>query len=256
MRLSYDSNTYAEFYVDPTGDLSVLLTDPSNGEDIRILNENLWVCTGGTFGSPACPSATLSGTGNLVVAGEIKAASTTISGDITLSGTGTGTSTILKTNDGNIHLNASSGTVVIGGGTGKLDAGVIDPIFTIEGKSYATYLPGMTGLKEETTGVIQLKYDNQESAYAAVIDFNKLEEGSDLWVFSRVITKDMNLITVLLTPNAPAKTWYKKDPEQRQIIFYSDYATEVSYRLSAPRFDYEDWANLRKDQTIKGYIVP
>ena len=73
MRLTHDSGTYSEFYTDATGDLSILLTDNNGGgDDIRILDENLWICSGGSFGSPDCPSVNLpETTGNLVVAGKI-----------------------------------------------------------------------------------------------------------------------------------------------------------------------------------------
>ncbi len=71
LRLTQQDNTnYAEMYVDATGDLSVGLTG-SGGDDIYILDENLWVCTGGTFGSVSCPNITLSTNGNLVVESDL-----------------------------------------------------------------------------------------------------------------------------------------------------------------------------------------
>ena len=73
MKIISDGSNYAELYVDSTGDLSVGLSG-SGGDDIIILDENLKICSGGSFGSVSCPSITMSGTGNLVVENDIYAA--------------------------------------------------------------------------------------------------------------------------------------------------------------------------------------
>ena len=70
MSIVSDSSNHTEFYVDSTGDLSVGLTG-SGGDDIYILDENLWICSGGSFGSPNCPSISLSSNGNLVIEGDL-----------------------------------------------------------------------------------------------------------------------------------------------------------------------------------------
>jgi len=147
----------------------------------------------------------------------------------------------------------STGDVSIGGGSGKLNVGTIDPVYSIDGKVYATYMTSMPGVKEEVTGVMQLEYDAEQLAYTKVIDFDELEEGSDLWLFSKVIDQNIENIAVLLTPNAPSNTWYEK--EGRSITIYSDQALEVSYRFTAPRFDYKDWSNIHEDQTLTGFEV-
>ena len=36
------------------------------------------------------------------------------------------------------------------------DAGTVDPVYTIGGERYATYMAAMIGVKEETTGVVNL----------------------------------------------------------------------------------------------------
>jgi len=235
-----NESVYTEFQVAATtGDLTIAM---SPGDDIILPDQNLWVCEAGS-----CPSLSLSSDGNVIAESDFY-----IYGDITLDSGGT----IQSTGDANININAGSGTVVIGGGTGKIDAGTVDPVYTIDGKSYATYMAGMTGIKEETTGVMQLKYSSNKKVYTASIDFNNLDKESDLWIFSRIIDKDINLISVLLTPNSPGKVWYEKNAEGRKIIFYSDKSSEISYRLSAPRFDYKEWPNLREDQATKGFIVP
>lgn len=127
------------------------------------------------------------------------------------------------------------GTLTVGGGTGKIDAGTIDPPYTIGGKKYATYSPGMTGVKEETTGVARVRDG------VANIDLAHAEEGSDLWLFARTANlahEGLNNVTVLLTPNFAGSTWYEKK-DGRVMIHASAQSGEVSYRLTAPRFDHE-----------------
>ena len=71
MRLTSDSDTYGEFYLDATGDLSIGLTDSSGGDDIILLDENLKICAGGSFGSVSCPAFSIDGTGNLIIEDEL-----------------------------------------------------------------------------------------------------------------------------------------------------------------------------------------
>ena len=141
--------------------------------------------------------------------------------------------------------------VLIGDGAGKLTVGLIDPLFNIQGNKYATFLPGMTGIKEEATGVVQLV--NGEY----VIDFNELEQGSDLWIFYRVTDfgKNWEKLIVLLTAEGPGEVWYKKKSMESQLIIYSETATSVSYRLTAPRFDWNKWPNIVENETATGLMV-
>ena len=162
--------------------------------------------------------------------------------------------------------------------SGKIDVSTVDPIYTIGGTRYATYMAGMTGVKEETTGVLQLLKFNFNSGtsevkphYIAAIDFNNLEEGSDLWLFAQAINIDgrayiaedgqvhrttaeelFNNFSVLLTPNFAGDVWYEKDVKNRRITILAipdtkyqilDTNYEVSYRLTAPRFDWKYWTN-------------
>jgi hypothetical protein len=132
--------------------------------------------------------------------------------------------------------------------TGKVDAGTIDPPYTINGKKYATYLTAMTGVKEETTGTIatQFPVSTLSKAYAVkVIDFNDLREASDLWLFSKTtnLRKNLEKMTVLLTPSDDTRTWYKVNSATHSLTIYSSRPTTISYRLTAPRFDGERWTN-------------
>ena len=141
--------------------------------------------------------------------------------------------------------------VFIGDGAGKLTVGLIDPLFNIEGIKYATFLPGMPGVKEETTGVIELTNGKY------VIDFDELEQGSDLWIFYRVTDfgKNWDKLIVLLTAEGPGEVWYKKKLAENQLIIYSEAAISVSYRLTAPRFDWEKWPNIVENETATGIMV-
>lgn len=56
--ISYDTTRYAQFLVDSAGNLTI---DAQNG-GIFMLDENLWLCTGGS-----CPSGSPVGNGNLIV---------------------------------------------------------------------------------------------------------------------------------------------------------------------------------------------
>lgn len=173
-------------------------------------------------------------------------------------------------NSGITSFQVTSSTVTVGGGTGKLNVGTIDPPYTINGGQYATYLSGMTGQKEETTGEInaschpELREGSQ--LCFAIIDFSKAEKGSDLWLFAKTTNLKNNLskMTVLLTPSFDGKVWYEKDAKNNTLkIFASPVISDgslvdsysVSYRLTAPRFDSAKWQNIRNDAGVDGFII-
>jgi hypothetical protein len=145
----------------------------------------------------------------------------------------------------------SEDEVVIGDGSGKLTTGTVDPLFNIGGNKYATYLPGMTGVKEETAGVVQLT----EGKY--VIDFDESEEGSDLWIFYRVTDfgENWRKLVIVLGGEGPGEVWYQKNPAENQLVLYSENSTSISYRLTAPRFDWQSWLNVVEDGTVTGLVV-
>ena len=162
----------------------------------------------------------------------------------------------LTGNGGNFGGSDYAGELIVGlNGTGKLSAGVNDPPYTIDGIKFATYAPSTFGLTEEYTGKAVLSYNSQEKGYAYKLDFNQFELHSDLWVFNRVIDPDITDVKVFMTPNSNAKTWYKKDGESRTITLFSDRPSEVSFRLTAFRFNHADYPTLRKSGPI-GYVPP
>jgi hypothetical protein len=166
-----------------------------------------------------------------------------------VNGAGTGQSISMP---GSLLVTGTStltGTVTVGAtGTGKINVGTVDPIYTIGGKQYATYLPGMTGQKEETAGILTLKKGKAE------IDFTDLIKGSDLWLFSKAtnLVNNFSALTVLLTPGFDGRVWYEKDASAKKLIIRGDYSGEISYRLTAPRFDADKLGNI-SNSADKGF---
>ena len=137
--------------------------------------------------------------------------------------------------------------VVIGGGAGKITVGQIDPIFEIEGEKYATYMADFAGgARVETSGIVRVNL-------SYIINFDNLEKGSNLWLFWKASNQNIDDLVVILAPGFEGKVWYEK--RGNRLIIYGDKSGEVSYRLSAPRIDYQNWTNLIKDQNITGIKV-
>lgn len=141
---------------------------------------------------------------------------------------------------------SDAGVLTVDGGTGKINAGTIDPLYNIGGTRYATYLPGMTGtVREEAVGTVTLR------SREAVVDFDELTRGDALWVFYQVTDfgPRWDNLVVQLTPNTNGTVWYEKDVLRNRLIIKGEKGGEVSYRLSAPRFDHEKWDNVSDTQT-------
>ena len=154
-------------------------------------------------------------------------------------------------------------TVLIGGGAGKITAGTFDPLFDIGGNKYATYLSGMSGVKEETTGVVYLneavcrvegKNGCLKYIYKHAIDFDLVAEASDDWLFYEVTDfgENWSNLAVLVSPEGQGQAWYEKDPANNQIIFYGSLPASISYRLTSPRFDWKKWSNISESGDAVG----
>ena len=101
---------------------------------------------------------------------------------------------------------------------GKLDVSTIDPPYTIDGVKYATFVPSMTGVKEETSATIRLDtYNSATGKYETRIAFD-------------------------------GKVFYTKDIEHNALVISGTEKGEVSMRLTANRYDSLMWPNLRTDQ--------
>lgn len=137
----------------------------------------------------------------------------------------------------------------------KLNVNVIDPLYRIKGVNYSTYASSIVGgLKEEYLGRIKVASRNTEGDYQAILDFDKVEEGSDAWVWRQVVDFAPQNIEASLTPYGGfAQVYYAVG--DNSIIFHADRPVEVSYRLVGKRFDWRLWPTLSDDQDSAGYPV-
>ena len=61
---------------------------------------------------------------------------------------------------------------------------------------------------------------------------------------------------IILTPGFNGKVWYEKNPEKDTLTIYGTQAGEVSYRMTANRFDWKEWSNLYlEDNNVTGLIA-
>jgi hypothetical protein len=148
----------------------------------------------------------------------------------------------------------TGGNITVGGGTGKITVGEIDPPYTIDDQKYATFLTAMTGLKEETTGVVTTSELVPGVGYRSIIDFGNQPVGSDIWLFSKTtdLKTNINNLVVLLDPSGNVRVWYDLDIPNFKLAIYSSLPSRISYRLTAPRFDTANRTNTR-DSGPTGY---
>jgi site-specific recombinase XerD len=226
------------------------------------------ILQGGNVGiGVAAPAEKLEVNGNVVSQRFIDSANSAYYLDAAASGTSLSVEGNLVSNgafsitsnatNGNITIDAGSGTVLIGAaGAGKLDAGTIDPPYTINGEKFATYMAGMTGVKEETTGTVKAEEYVAGSGYRATLDFANALSGSDLWLFRKTSNLQNNLdkLVVLLSTSSNSKTWYEIEAGSGKLYLYSTSPTNISYRLTAPRFDANAWENTRDSESI-GFVI-
>jgi len=154
----------------------------------------------------------------------------------------------------------TGGQVTVGAGAGKIDVGTVDPPYTINGAKYATYMASMVGIKEETVGkVTTTPSDYLEGVgYRTLIDLDQQEIGSDVWLFSQTtdLQSHINDLSVLLTPEGQAKAWYEVDTANKILAIYSSTPTNITYRLTAPRFDSYKWTNTRNSSSTSiGHVL-
>ncbi len=172
----------------------------------------------------------------------------------------------IKITNGNLTFAGTGGRIM---GVSKLTVTSIDPLYEIDGAKYATYVSDTIGYKTEMFGKVNLRVSNiLNSPYSSyAIDFNKVERGSDLWLFWQTIAEGENMddVSVYLTPEFDGRAWYIIDPAQKQIVIYGEPSMphtlnpapslEVSYHLVAPRHDTALWPNTAST-TESGTLLP
>ncbi len=186
-----------------------------------------------------------------------------------------GAFTIDSNGNANITIDSGTSTIFLVGGAsggsdsvcvsfdasptgcgGKLNAATIDPPYTINGEKFATFMPSMTGVKEETTGIVQTSEYVPGVGYRAILDFAGSEKGSDVWLFAKTtdLRRTMGKLVILLSPASSVRSWYVVDPVAFRASIYTSRPTTVSYRLTAPRYDWQQWTNER-DGTGEGLVI-
>ena len=137
-------------------------------------------------------------------------------------------------------------------GTSKITVSTWDPLYTIGGQRYATYGTGMIGVKEESVGLLTL--DCRGNTCSKTIDFRNMPEASDLWLFAQTtdLEENFNQLSVQLTPSFLGQVWYEKDAAKLSLTVKATrigrVPAEVSYRLTAPRFDHASWSNISSEE--------
>jgi len=149
-------------------------------------------------------------------------------------------------------LNLGSNNIT---GVNKLTVNTIDPLYRIKGINYSTFASAIVGgVKEEYVGRIEINQPIGEAEYEKVIDFDKVEKGSDLWVWRQVVDFNPDNIQVFLTPYGDfANTYY--DIIGNRLVFRADKPIEVSYRLIGKRFDWRQWPTKALDQSEKAGLI-
>jgi len=145
-------------------------------------------------------------------------------------------SSVLNMADGNIE------------GVSKITVGTIDPLYRIDGINYSTFASAIVGgVKEELISRALIDKKNSSGEYEYVVDFEKEEEGSDLWIWYHTVDFSKDNIEVLITPYGSfAQSYYLIEDEK--LILRSDKPVEVSYRLMGKRFDWKSWPTKASDQ--------
>lgn len=114
----------------------------------------------------------------------------------------------------------------------------------------------MVGVKEELTGVANTTENVPSVGYRSVIDFGRLTQGSDLWLFSKTtdLQNNINNLVVILNPSGNTRAWYDLDATNYRLAIYTSQPSRVSYRLTAPRFDAAQRPNTRTN-AIPGFDI-
>ncbi|MFZ4648216.1 MAG: beta strand repeat-containing protein [Patescibacteria group bacterium] len=141
----------------------------------------------------------------------------------------------------------------------KLTVSTIDPLYNINGINYSSFAASIVGgVKEEYSGRTRVaslvKNSDGTIEYEKVFDFDKLSEGSDLWVWHQTIDFNNDNVEVVATPSGTkASIYYIIDGSK--LIFRSDRRADISYRLTGRRFDWRSWPTRAINQQEKPSFI-
>ncbi len=179
-----------------------------------------------------------------------------------------------------ITMSTSTNAIDMAGGdiTGvdKITVATLDPLYQIGTSKYATYVPSIVGgVKEEYVGKGRLTpiyggltsyMEVKPPIFEYVLDFSKVERGTDLWVWYKTVDFSRENVDVFVTPyGVPVNIYYiieDNNPSTDsgpRIIFRANLTPntynltpneiEFSYRLVGKRFDWQEWPTYAKDQS-------
>lgn len=148
-------------------------------------------------------------------------------------------------------LNNVNGTVI----ANKITANTIDPLYTINGIKYSTFAPAVVGgVKEEYVNRVYAQgFKKILNEYEYIIDFSKVKEGSDLWVWHQVVDFSDDNVEIFLTPRNQANMYAFIDGSK--LIIRSNQPADASLRLVGKRYDWRDWPTKALDQYQLGGLV-
>ena len=158
--------------------------------------------------------------------------------------------------DGGLTL---GGDLIMTGNTlvvDKITANTIDPMYTISGIQYSTFASAIVGgVKEEYIGRIsKADFKNKGDYYELSMDMKSLKEGSDLWVWYRVIDFSDDNVDVFLSPKGETASMAAY-VEGSKIVIRSDKKVDAYMRLIGKRFDWKQWPTKAIEQGQPGGLL-
>jgi hypothetical protein len=152
-------------------------------------------------------------------------------------------------------------------GVNKITVATIDPLYQIGTSKYASYAPSVVGgVKEEFVGKAKLSLVKHEAGimyYEYVLDFSKMNNGSDLWVWRKTVEFSDDNVEVTATPqkfSVPIAYEIKGE----KVVFRSSVpdsyfelpaSISFSFRLTGKRFDWKKWPTLATDQSERPSFI-
>ncbi len=123
----------------------------------------------------------------------------------------------------------------------------IDPVFDINDTKYVTYMPDEIGQKVYVVG------EDELSGEEKVIDLENQPEGSDLWLFWKVVDHD-SVVPFVSAQGSASIYAYMEDSD---LIVRKREGADVDFsiRLIGTRIDHADTSNnLYHNQEVENYI--